>query len=696
MRLKPLFVCLMTVILLASASSRAGLATIRQDDMRRHVAFLAADELAGRETGEPSIAIAERYVATAFESYGLEPLPGHDFTVPFALYRQGYDRDATGVRFGERRCRAGLDCRPFPFSGSGELEAPVVFAGYGIHAPEQGWDDYAGLEVEGKIVLLMRHGPGEGNPEKAIEGRHQQFAIKARVAQDQGAAGMLLVTDPLNHEGSDDFRVGGRLTRQPRTPRQEDGETDDGGSESEEILALHVSADFATGLVGASGSTLEELQQALNSGKSAADLSIGSPVVSMAVVQTDDPENVAARNVVGVLPGSDPVLRDEWVVVGAHHDHVGAYVGDGDTVFNGADDNASGVSGVLELAQAFAARETRPKRTMVFVTFSAEEKGLLGSRALVEETLPLDKLAFMLNLDMIGRNSGEQIRVFGDGYVRDLRPLVEQAWVDPALDIAFAGDAHSANSDHDPFYREGVPFMFLFTGTHEDYHQIGDHASKLDYSRMQSITRLSYRVLDLWGDLGDALTFIHHVPWLGITVEKRDTEDDSFVEVTSVEQESRASSAGLRSGDRLISIAGEPFERLERVGKYFREVEAGSTVDLAWSRKGEPLQAEVERVHPGYMGVVSGSVDDETRDVHGLAHDEGLALTQVVPGGPSDNAGLKDGDIVVRMGGHPVDERTLTRRLLQFGAGAEVPLDVLRDGERLEILLTTGKRPRRR
>jgi len=689
-RLKPVLAGVMLGWLAAPLVSFAGLATIREDDMRRHVAFLAADELAGRETGEPSIAIAERYVATAFESYGLEPLPGHEFTVPFALYRRGYDEEATGVRVGERECRTGRDCKPFTFSGSGEQEAAVVFGGYGIHAPEQGWDDYAGLDVEGKIVLLMRHGPGEGNPEMAIEGRHQQFAVKARVARKQGAVGMLLLTDPLNHDGSDDFRVGGRLTREPSPRRPPGGEDDD-----DAILAVHISAEFASALVSDSGHSLEQLQAALNAGTRPADLPIGAPTARVTVAVNDEPEPVAARNVVGLLPGSDPVLRDEWVVVGAHHDHVGAYTGGGDTIFNGADDNASGVSGVLELAQAFAARENRPKRTLVFATFSGEEKGLLGSRALVEETLPLDKLVFMLNLDMIGRNSGEQIRLFGDGYVRGLKPLVEEAWVDPSLDLAFAGDAHSANSDHDPFYREGVPFMFLFTGTHEDYHQIGDHASKLDYSRMRSITRLSYRVLDQWGDLDDALTFIHHVPWLGITVEKQDLGEESFAEVTWVEEGSRAADAGLLAGDRLASLDGKSFERPGRAGKSFDEVEAGSTVELAWMREGEALSADVERVRPGYMGVVTGDVDDETRAEHGLAHGEGLALTSVVPDGPSDKAGLEDDDIVLRMGGRPVDERTLTRRLMQIGAGAEVPLDVLRDGERIEIVLTTGERPRR-
>ena len=180
-----LWIALVSLLMLgASAPALDGLASIRGDDMRRHVEFLAADELAGRETGEPLIAIAERYVATAFASYGLERLPGHDdFAVPFTLYRRGYDRDATGVRTADAGCRAGRDCKPFPFSAAGEVEASVVFAGYGIRAPSQGWDDYDGLDVKGKLVLVLRHGPGEADSSKTVAGDHQQFTVKAQKAE---------------------------------------------------------------------------------------------------------------------------------------------------------------------------------------------------------------------------------------------------------------------------------------------------------------------------------------------------------------------------------------------------------------------------------------------------------------------------------------------------------------------------------
>ncbi len=668
----------------------AGMASISDEDMRRHVSFLAADELAGRETGEPSIAIAERYVATAFASYGLQPLPGQDdFTVPFALFRRGY-AEGTGVRTEEARCRAGHDCRPFGFSGTGEVEAPVVFAGYGIHAPDQGWDDYDGLDVEGKLVLVLRHGPGEGDPDKRVNGDHQQFRAKARTAEEQGALGMLLATDPLNHEDADDFRLGGRLSLQPPAPADSSPATDPG------FLAIHVSRGLAETLISGSEKTLAEMQEALDGGARPCDLTTDRPVAAVTVVERSEPDRVEARNVVGVLPGSDPELKHEWIVIGAHHDHVGAYAGPGDTIFNGADDNASGVSGVLELAQAFATRETSPRRTLVFATFTGEEKGLLGSRALVEQgTLPLDKLVFMLNLDMIGRNSDAGVQVFGDGFVRDLRGLVEEVNTGAGrIDLAFAGQEYSANSDHHAFYREGVPFMFFFTGTHEDYHRIGDHAEKLDYRRMREIIRLAYGVLDRWAAIERPLAFIHRIDWLGIAVEARDAGDGHRVaEVTAVETGSRAASSGLREGDRLVRLGGDDVVS-SRVSTMFDAVDEGATAELVVERAGRTRSVEIERVRPGYMGVMPLGVDAAVREEHGLADDEGLLLGNVVPGGPSAEAGLRSGDIVLRMDGKPIDNSSLRARLAQLGAGARVGLHVLRDGKRIKIALILGERPR--
>ena len=212
--------CLAATWIVQGARSGEGESTIRTSDLRRHVEFLAADGLKGRDTAQPEIALAEEYVAREFHGYGLEPLPGKDgLLIDFTLFRSSFDIGRTSLRLdlGERElsAEAGVSFRPFPFSDEGEVEAAVVFVGYGISAPELGYEDYEGLDVRGKVVLLLRHEPGEEDPSSGFDGvrstDHALFTTKARTAREHGAVGMLLVTDPLHHGRDDDLRLGGRL-----------------------------------------------------------------------------------------------------------------------------------------------------------------------------------------------------------------------------------------------------------------------------------------------------------------------------------------------------------------------------------------------------------------------------------------------------------------------------------------------------
>jgi len=256
------------------ARSVDGESTVRASDLRRHVEFLAADGLNGRDTGEPEIAVAEEYVAREFRKYGLEPLPGHDgFLVDFALFRSSFDIERTRLRLdlGDRtlKAEAGVDFRPFPFSDVGELEAGIVFAGYGISAPEFDHDDYEGLDVSGKVVLLLRHEPGEEDPGSRFDGLrstdHALFSTKAQTARDHGALGMLLVTDPLHHVRGDDFRLSGRL-RLDRSDVESGGPAADGEEDEERFLGLHIGRELAEAIVAGGGKSLEALQIALDGG----------------------------------------------------------------------------------------------------------------------------------------------------------------------------------------------------------------------------------------------------------------------------------------------------------------------------------------------------------------------------------------------------------------------------------------------
>ncbi len=701
--------------------------------LRADVAWLAADDRGGRDVGSPHVMAAEDFIAARFRAAGLEPLPGlTDVLAPFELERDGVDRACTGVRITTGGASLALvpeaEFRPFEFSDEASVEGEVVFAGYGITSAEHAWDDYEGLDVEGKIALVLRHEPREMDASSPFGGLdstpHAAFAEKGANARRHGAAGLLIVTDPLHHEPGDDLRWGGGL----RLPRPATGATPPpaaarpapapaaapssaatpggaatpaGASEpaaaTGPLVAMQIARPVAEALVRATGISLTAMQVALDEGARPASFGSLAARASLSYARRDVPEVVPARNVVGVLPGSDPVLKDEWIVVGAHHDHVGMYETTGDGIFNGADDNASGTSAVLELARRFAASPDRPRRTLVFATFSAEEKGLLGSRHLVNEgILPREKLVFMLNNDMLGRNEDKPVEVHGDGHAHGLRAMVEAATAGLGLNLEYAGKTYFGASDHDPFYQKEVPFLFFFTGTHEDYHRQGDHAEKLDYPRMARLVEAEERLLRALANAPATPGFVHHVPWLGIAA-RVDVDDAGLRRalVAEVEEASRAAQAGLAAGDVLTAFGGVPLQEPAGVGQAFKGIEPGSTATLVVERGGAPVEIVVARPKPGWIGMFPGSVEAEDRKRLGLHDEEGLSVRGLPPDGPAAKAGLQAGDILLTLAGQSINPRQLSGRLAQIGAGETVKATVLRGNERLEVAITLGERPQR-
>ena len=301
----------------------------------------------------------------------------------------------------------------------------------------------------------------------------------------------------------------------------------------------------------------------------------------------------------------------------------------------------------------------------------------------------------MLNLDMIGRNPDRETQLYGDGYVRGLREITEAANHDIDLPIRFAGAGYTGNSDHDPFYDESIPFLFFFTGVHDDYHQLGDHADKLDYGRMESILQVAYGIVDRLAEADVAPRFIHHITWLGARAEVLDEGAGPVAVLTGVDDDSRAHQAGLRTGDVLTAFDSQPLEDPQEVGRRFDDIDPGTRVALAVRRGGDSLSVHLERAKVGYMGVSPGPLDEDQRSVHGLHDDEGIVLRQVVVGGPSDESGLQEGDIVIRIAGRPVGPMNLGQRLAQIGAGETVDVTIIREGERLTMPVTLGERPNR-
>lgn len=780
--------------------TRSGAAEIQAEDMRAHVELLASDEYQGRETLEPGYEKAAVYIANQFRSYGLRPYPEQDdFVVPYALWQQGYDMGATSLAITptkaleEANVELGTSAAPFRFSDDGELDAEVVFAGYGITAPELDYDDYSGLDVAGKWVLVLRHAPGYrdeasvffGGERKTKAGKapkpkgtkgkpapdprqYSAFMTKALNAQEHGAKGMLLVSGPATREMPDDLRIRGRLqvpltakekaereaaiakakarraammveekARREKSKEASKGKAKSKGKrkargkgkaralagakgkqapgvplappEEKKLLAFHISPATAIAMLSDSGKTLVELQAQVDAGTPASAIQL-SARAKASVKTRKDPAMVSGKNIVGYIKGSDRLLSKELVVIGGHFDHLGAFSEQGDmesdTIFNGADDNASGTSGVLELAQAFASADKAPKRSMVFIAFSGEEKGLLGSRALAKQgPIDTERVVFMLNLDMIGRNNEEPVEFVGGDYATRIREIAERANQSLSLPLSFG--EYAANSDHHAFFEKEVPVAFFFTGLHDDYHGLADHADKLDYDRMEQIVKLGFALASEVANGDEAPVFIHKLMWLGASVQNQTEAGGTVSRITEVEKDSRAAAAGLIVGDLVSKIdaiaiaegmgaeAEAEADDAKSAGSLLRDISPGSTVALEILRGGQPQVISLERAKRGYLGIFPGSVSDEDRQKFSLDKSEGIFIARALEGAPAFKSGLRDGDIITKLAGHSVNRQTLMKRLSRIGAGESITVQIIRDGKRLEMPLTLGEPPQR-
>ena len=471
------------------------------DRLAAHVEYLASAELDGRFPGTEGIRLAERHIADRMSTAGLDPLTEDDgYFHHVTLHQSDYDETSTFVRARTNGTviveESASAIRPLPVTDFGSATAPLVFAGYGIVAPDYGWDDYHDLDVEGRIVVVLRYEPGAFDEASGFAGAeltdHSLFARKAQNARERGALGMILVTGPEHQSGPEDLRSQWTLALEPHSIARRYAR-----SRMRRFLAVQVSQHFARSLLHPLGYDLSDVQLDLDAGVTAAELDLGVLSIDMSIEVQPQPRPIETRNVVGVLSANAPGARPEsagWVVIGAHHDHLGSF---GDTtrkIYYGADDNASGVAAVLELAAHFAG-ETRD-RNMAFVTFTAEEAGLLGSRAFVrDDVIPSEGIDLMINLDMIGRNPHQPVRITASESASEYVEMLVPAAGILDLEIDVRHGELRAVSDHYPFFEAGVPVLSFFTGRHADYHQVTDTAERLDYDRMSRIAQLVADVL---------------------------------------------------------------------------------------------------------------------------------------------------------------------------------------------------------
>jgi hypothetical protein len=578
--------------------------------VRADVAFLASDDLKGRRAGTAEGDRAAAWVAGEFGKIGLAPAgEGGGWLQPFDFI-DGVDlgpnnRLETGAS-APKTWAVGTDFRPLAFSAAGAVEGEIVFAGYGIASKDLGYDDYQGLDVKDKVVLVLRYGP-DGDDEKSPFSPFAALRFKAAVAREKGAKALLVVAGPLTKDVPDDLIA-----------LRTDAAFSDAG-----LVAVSIRRAVAEALLAGSGRTLEAAQKAIDASKRPAPFEAAGSRVTLNVDVV--PRRARTANVLGLLKGADPARSAEFVIVGAHYDHLGLggttslSPAGGPQIHHGADDNASGVAALLEMARDLAAKRDTLARSVLFVSFGAEELGTLGSLHFTKHpTVAWDSVVAMFNMDMVGRLRAEKLDVQGVGTSPAWKGLVETSNADARLRLALLSGGFGP-SDHSPFYAAKKPVLFVFTGAHADYHKPSDTADRIDAEGIVRVVGFVEPVVAAVASAPERIAFTEvkgGAPpsgsgsrsfrvWVGGIPDF--SEEGQGVKLSGVTGGSPAEKAGFLAGDTIVRFGGKELRNLYDY-----------TYALQGRKPGEKVEVVVKRVENGKtvektLEVTLGSRPDATK-----------------------------------------------------------------------------------
>ncbi len=547
------------------------------DWLLEQVKLLSAPEMEGRASGTAGAERAARHIADVFKQAGLAP--GGDkgsFFQSFEVLtrlRPGPANSLTLLSPALRTFSLAREFTPLAASSDGSAEGEVVFVGYGITAPELHYDDYAGLDARGKIVLAVTHALGENDPANPFRtpdaSRHREPRQKIINAREHGARAIILATRPTDDRG--ELPPLGRAGRPLGIP------------------AGHVTHAVADALLAPSGKRLADLLQAIDRGLGPQSfLPGGTARLEVGLIR----ERGTAQNVLGILRGTDPKLSDEAIVIGAHYDHLGRGSDAHGRIYPGADDNASGTAGLMALARALVTAGGLP-RTVIFAAFAGEEMGLLGSSHYVKQPpVPLERTVFMLNMDMIGRLRSGRLHVAGVESGAELRALVKESATGLPLDLRLRGDPFGP-SDHSPFYSRELPVLLLTTGVHADYHKPTDSWEKIDPQGMEVVLTFASRLIAALGPQTPPPAFVKLPPpsgrgsgtFFGVTFDGAE-EDRPGVKLGGIAAGSPADRAGVKPGDLIVKFAGVPVTTPDDLIVAVRARRPGETVEVVLFRDG--------------------------------------------------------------------------------------------------------------
>ena len=587
-------------LIAAVALSAQTIAPANPDRIVDDIRTLTTPRMQGRGDGYKGLTRAQQFLVRNYSSLGLEPKgtkgylqPVHVITGAELTGRNVFSVEAAGSR---HKLKLGEEYAPFSFSAAGNASGAVVFAGYGITADDWKYDDYNGLNVEGKIVVVL-----DGEPSLESNGRLKEGAThyadpiaKAILARRHGAKAVIVLRSKPATGEKDEL------------PRFSGG----GGQEDIGIPIVQVAADAVSSTFGyaAKGQDLLDLPHRIESSGAPASFAFPENFHIDLTVGVKK-KRAVVDNVLAYLPGK----TDEYVILGAHYDHLGrgeygslapSLIGQ---FHPGADDNASGTAGLLELARLLAPLKGQLPRGILFASFAGEELGLLGSAAWVREpTLPLNKAVAMLNMDMIGRVSKDKIYIGGVGTAADFRPILDETTAHSGLKPEYSEGGYSS-SDHTSFVVKQIPVLFFFSGLHSDYHKPSDTWEKID-------ARETAQVVNLVADTGVRIDEVAQKPTFIAVVETHPTGTGSSrasgygpyfgsipdfgpvengVRFSDVRPGSPAAKAGLLAGDTLIEFRNQPIKSLYDFTDALRRSKVGDVVEVIVLRDGKPLKVQV-------------------------------------------------------------------------------------------------------
>jgi len=554
---------------------------ITQPDLKKHLGILASDSLGGRFPGSYGGNAASKYIASSFKSAGLMLYNKTGFQ-PFEVLTNQEPGKNNMLQVSKKRFKMHSDFLPFPFSSNGTVKAEIVFAGYGLEVKTDSfeWADYANVDVKGKVVLLLRGTP-EAEKYQQLFSSYSDDIVKSIIARDKGAVGVLFVSGKKYDE---------------KEPLVEMNLRESAAG----IPVFHIKREVANAILPKEQNieTLEnQVQTKPLSFAIKNQVSLTSQIIK---------HNAQTSNVIGIVYAPDTTLVKSYVVVGAHYDHLGmggpgssSRRQDTTAVHNGADDNASGVSAILEVAAKLSQVKGNLKQNVIFVAFGAEEMGILGSKFFLDHPIvPVSSIKAMINLDMVGRlREDTMLQVNGTGTSKEAVDLIINTNKTYNFSLRMSAEGYGP-SDHAAFYSKNIPVFYLSTGAHADYHTPIDDSEKINFPGLEKVSLFTFDLLTKLAYSDSRLSFQEAGPQqassggrrykitLGIMPDVNATTDNGLL-VEFVTKGKPAYNGGMLKGDIITSVDGKPVKNIQDYMVRLSQLKAGKSVHVEVLRNGK-------------------------------------------------------------------------------------------------------------